>query len=128
VLPYRIHTTFGITVTPWIISVATGMDIASQYENFMLAFAIDVPAVLSRLHLLPTAVNAPSGGLLPKPFEINEDWLPVKLQDHPNEAFQAIGPSLKDIQKHIINLPKHNKNPDLNQGDLYDEIKGVIHE
>jgi hypothetical protein len=118
-ISYRPHLTTGLEVRPWFIHAAFIIDVADQYQNTLFNIGLDVKDALNRLNVLPREVSAPPAGFLPPPFETNEDWLPQKLQDHPETAFHGVQPDAdvyqKLIKKEIDQLlhpkPKKKENP-----------------
>ncbi|MGK5082044.1 hypothetical protein WDW37_01970 [Bdellovibrionota bacterium FG-1] len=100
----RLHGTFGFGLDPWLFSVGASVDVASGYRNYLFAVGLDVGRTLKRLRVAPSTVSAPPGGVFPSPLEVNEDWLPPRLQDDPENSFQDIGPSPDRIKKRIENM------------------------
>ncbi len=100
-LSYRPHSTVGLQIHPWFVHLVYTVDIANQYQNTLVNVGIDIKDLLTRLQVLPRAVTAPPAGLLPKPFEINEDWMSRNLQDHPDKDLHEIQPDSKSFEKTI---------------------------
>ncbi len=98
-ISYRLHGTFGLVVHPWFLNLVFSIDVANQYQNRLINIGIDVNDLLKRLKLLPMDVAPPSAGLLPRPFDTNEDWLPEKIQDHPEKSFHMIQPGSDAFQE-----------------------------
>jgi len=121
--PYRVHSTSGIEVLPWFLNIAAGLDIAQDYKNVMFSFGVDVGDLLRRFKILPRNVQAPPAGVFPNPIEINDDWLPTKIQDHPENAFQTIGPELQDFKNSINNLPENIQSPGPPLEKLYKDVR-----
>ncbi len=102
---YRPHFTIGLAVQPWFLNLVLTLDLASQYENRLFNIGLDLKNLLQQAKLLPREVQAPPSGVLPQPFVTNEDWMPTKIQDHPESDFHVIQANpescLKAIKKQI---------------------------
>ncbi len=98
----RLHFTGGLEMQPWFMNFSVGIDQAPGYQNFIVDVGADVQELLRVLNLYPKEVPPPPAGVFPKPFEINEDWMPARLQDHPEDAFHTIDPEASDFQKTIL--------------------------
>jgi len=102
----RVHGTLGLGVDVWVFSVNGAADVASNYLNLLVGVGVDVGKVMTKLRIAPPSVPPPPGGIFPNPFEVNDDWLPSRLQDDPANSFTEIGASPERWKKRIKDIGK----------------------
>ena len=107
----RQHYTWGVELLPLFFHISAASDVAPQYRNTIFNVSINLAFIFKNSPLYPPQVKGPSGGFLPNPLKISEDWMMSHVQDHPEDSFQPIEPEAQDFASPI----KKNKASDTNQ-------------
>ncbi len=96
----RFHPTFGTEIKPWIFNLGFGLDVSSNYKNYVASLSVDVFKTMEQLSLIRFN-QAPPGGFVPSPFFMDDVGLSRALVKNWRDD-----PHGTDAIKEGLGLPK----------------------
>ena len=131
----RLHYTYGLNMSIWLLNINAGADRAEQFHNRSIYVGLNVVKLLQRFELLPTLNTLPPEGtrkLFPNPFVMDERGLALNLVEDPSNSKKGL--SLQQatqelplrLEKKIKDLQK--RSPLELSGDLLNTVEKIPEE
>ncbi len=101
----RLHFTTGVELKPWLLVIGAGVDLSSNYGNFIVGAGINILRTMEALELIPRFYNPIRRGMIRSPFYNSDEGLARPLA----AKWDPQGPALDPV-KVMLDLPKKIEN------------------